>query len=118
MNTGFAQPEHGSRPTHLPRGSKANGEEASERGDESVGGAIIKPVRKGLSALVVDLCDGEPPRHGTRGERHAQAIKAAEILGVERTTLTLQDRLIVDAVEPRLQVARLLREHRSRMGST
>jgi hypothetical protein len=34
MTTGFARPEHGSRPTSLPRASQANGEEATDRGDE------------------------------------------------------------------------------------
>jgi len=33
MNTGFTQPEHGSRPTNLPWASTANGEEARECGD-------------------------------------------------------------------------------------
>ena len=80
-----------------------------------IGGTIVKLVRKGLSVLSVDLCEVEPARHAARGERHAQAMKAAEILGVERTTLTLQDRLITDTVEARLQVARLLREHRPSM---
>ncbi len=80
-----------------------------------MGGMIVKLVRKGLSVLFVDLCEGEPARHAARGERHAQAMKATEILGVERTTLTLQDRLISDTVEARLQVARLLREHRPSM---
>lgn len=42
-------------------------------------------------------------------------MKAAEILGVERKTLSLQDRLISDTIEARLQVARLLREHRPQM---
>jgi N-acetylglucosamine malate deacetylase 1 len=80
-----------------------------------MGGTAVKLVRKGLSVLLVDLCDGEPARHAARGERHKQAVKAAEILGVERATLTLQDRLISDTVEARLQVARLLREHRPEM---
>jgi bacillithiol biosynthesis deacetylase BshB1 len=80
-----------------------------------MGGTTVKLVRKGLSVLFVDLCDGEPARHAARGERHAQAIKAAEILGVERTTLTLQDRLITDTVEARLQVAGVLRNHRPRI---
>lgn len=80
-----------------------------------MGGTSAKLVRKGLSVLFVDLCEGEPARHAGRGERHAQAIKAAGILGVERTTLTLQDRLIADTVEARLQVARLLREYRPHM---
>jgi len=80
-----------------------------------MGGTAIKLVRKGLSVLFVDLCDGEPARYAARGERHAQAIKAAEILGVGRATLTLQDRLITDTVEARLQVARVLRNHRPRI---
>ena len=80
-----------------------------------MGGTIVKLVRKGLSVLFVDLCEGEPGRYAARGERHAQAMKAAEILGVERTTLTLQDRLISDTVEARLQVARLWWEHRPSM---
>lgn len=54
-----------------------------------MGGTSAKLVRKGLSVLFVDLCEGEPARHAGRGERHVQAIKAAGILGVERTTLTL-----------------------------
>jgi LmbE family N-acetylglucosaminyl deacetylase len=80
-----------------------------------LGGTAVKLVRKGFSVLFVALCDGEPARHAARGERHMQAVRAAEILGVERTTLTLQDRLIVDTVEARLQVARLLRGHRPRI---
>lgn len=80
-----------------------------------MGGTAVKLVRNGFSVLFVDLCEGEPARHAARGERHKQAAKAAEILGVERTTLTLQDRLISDTIDARLQVARLLREHRPRM---
>ncbi len=81
----------------------------------AIGGTIVKLVRKGLSVLFVDLSDGEPSRHGARGERHTQAMKAAEILGVERVTLTFRDRRIVDVIEPRLQVARLIRGHRPRI---
>ena len=42
-------------------------------------------------------------------------LKAAEILGVDRITLSFQDRLIVDSIEARLHVARLLRKHRPKM---
>lgn len=80
-----------------------------------MGGPVIKLVRNGLKVLFVDLCEGEPARHAARGERQIQAAKAAEILGVERTTLALQDRLIRDTVEARLQVSRLLRQHRPRI---
>jgi LmbE family N-acetylglucosaminyl deacetylase len=80
-----------------------------------MGGTALKLARKGLSVLFVDLCDGEPARHAVCGERHRQAIRAAEILGVNRTELNLQDRLIIDTVEARLQVAHLLRVHRPRI---
>lgn len=80
-----------------------------------MGGTTVKLVRKGLSVLFVDLCSGEPARHAAPGERHMQALKAAEILGVERVTLTLQDRLITDTLEARVQVARMLRSHRPRI---
>lgn len=80
-----------------------------------MGGTTVKLVRQGLSVLYVDLCDGEPARHAPRGERHKQAVKAAEILGVRRTALALQDRLIDDTLRARLQVALLLRKHRPRI---
>lgn len=80
-----------------------------------MGGTAAELVSQGLSVLLVDLCDGEPARHGARGDRQVQAACAAEILGVQRVTLSFEDRLIADTVEARLQVARLLRIHRPRM---
>ena len=80
-----------------------------------LGGTAVKLVRKGLSVLFVDLCDGEPARHAARGARGEQAARAAEILGVSRATLTMQDRLIADTIDARIQVARLLRAHRPRV---
>jgi LmbE family N-acetylglucosaminyl deacetylase len=77
-----------------------------------MGGTSVKLVRSGRSVLYVDLCDGEPARHAERGIRHQQALQAAEILGIDRITLTFQDRLIVDLIEARLHVARLVRMHR------
>jgi LmbE family N-acetylglucosaminyl deacetylase len=74
-----------------------------------MGGTAAKLARAGRSILFVDLCEGEPARHAPRGARHDQAVQAADILGVERTVLTLQDRLIQDTVEARIEVARLLR---------
>jgi N-acetylglucosamine malate deacetylase 1 len=80
-----------------------------------MGGTAAKLVHRGLSVIFVDLCDGEPARHAARGERHNQALKAAEILGVDRQTLTLADRLITDTIEARIQVALMIREHRPSM---
>jgi len=80
-----------------------------------MGGTSVKLIQSGRSLLFVDLCDGEPARHAERGFRHRQALEAAEILGVDRITLSLQDRLIVDSIEARLQVALLVRTHRPKM---
>ena len=49
-----------------------------------MGGTAAKLVDKGRSVLFVDLCDGEPTRHGQPGQRGEQASKAASILGVDR----------------------------------
>ncbi len=80
-----------------------------------MGGTSVKMVRSGRSVLYVDLCDGEPARYAERGVRHQQATKAAEVLGVDRITLPLRDRLIVDSIEARLQVSRIVREYRPRI---
>jgi LmbE family N-acetylglucosaminyl deacetylase len=80
-----------------------------------MGGTAAKLVAKGRSVLFVDLCDGEPARHGREGERARQAAHAASILGVDRQTLALRDRLIRDTLEARLAVARLIRLHRPRL---
>lgn len=62
--------------------------------------------------LVVDLCDGEPTRHASAGERAREANRAAQVLGVERLTLPLKDRLILDTIAARLTVAHLIRVHK------
>ena len=80
-----------------------------------MGGTAAKLANKGRSILFVDLCDGEPARYGERGERTKQAAKAASILGVDRDTLALRDRLIRDTIDARLAVARLIRIHRPRL---
>ena len=35
----------------------------------SMGGTLAKLSDKGLTTLVIDLCDGEPTRHASRGAR-------------------------------------------------
>ena len=77
-----------------------------------MGGTVVKLVEKGRSVLIVDLCDGEPTRHAARGERGVQASRAAQLLGVDRVTLPLQDRMIQDTIPARLAVARLIRMHK------
>ncbi len=80
--------------------------------ETQMGGTLAKLVRKGQRILLVDLSDGEPTEFAERGVRARQAEAAARILGVDRVCLGLQDRLIRDTPEVRLEVARVIREHR------
>lgn len=82
--------------------------------EAQMGGVLAKLSARGQRILLVDLSDGEPADYGPRGERAKQAAEAARILGVDRTCLGMQDRLIVDSQEARIKVARLVREHRPR----
>ena len=81
----------------------------------SMGGTTLKLVAAGLRVLFVDLTDGEPARYAPEGVRRENAVRAAEILGVERLILGEHDRLLQDSVVSRLTVARLIREHRPRL---
>ena len=80
--------------------------------DVVMGGTIIKLVASGQSVLMVDLTDGEPARHAAHGVRNQQARDAARVLGASRTSLGLPDRLLVDSIRARAQVAALVRRHR------
>jgi len=82
--------------------------------ETQMGGTIAKLVSKGQRILLVDLSDGEPTEFAERGVRARQAAEAARILGVDRVSLGLQDRLVLDTPVVRLEVARLIRDHRPR----
>ena len=82
--------------------------------ESQMGGTLAKLSAKGQRVLLVDLTDGEPTEFAQAGVRAQQADEAARILGVERLSPGLQDRFLADTRETRLQVARLIREHRPR----
>ena len=82
--------------------------------ETQMGGTLAKLSEKGQRILLVDLTDGEPTEFAKPGIRAQQADEAARILGVERISLGLQDRLLTDDMETRLRVAQLIREHRPR----
>jgi len=79
-----------------------------------MGGTIAKLTGQGLRVLIVDLCDGEPTDYAEPGVRVQQARQAAKILGADRLILNEQDRLIQDTIPLRLELARLIRQHRPR----
>ncbi len=82
--------------------------------ETQMGGTLAKLADRGHRALIVDLTDGEPTEFADPGIRAKQAADAAQILGVERINLGLQDRLLQDTPELRLELARLIRQHRPR----
>src|SRR5215467_14813282 len=80
--------------------------------EAQMGGTLAILSEKGQRVLLVDLTDGEPTEFAQAGIRAQQAEEAARILGVERLSLGLQDRFLMDTSQTRLQIAHLLREHR------
>ncbi|GAC1358279.1 MAG: bacillithiol biosynthesis deacetylase BshB1 [Ktedonobacteraceae bacterium] len=82
--------------------------------EAQMGGTLALLSEKGQRILIVDLTDGEPTEFAEPGIRARQAQEAARILGVERLSLGLQDRLLTDTLGTRLRVAQLIREHRPR----
>jgi LmbE family N-acetylglucosaminyl deacetylase len=82
--------------------------------ETQMGGTLAKLTDAGQRILLIDLTDGEPTEFAEPGVRAHQAAQAAGILGVERCTLGLRDRLLQDTSDNRLELARLIREHQPR----
>src|SRR6516225_3297800 len=82
--------------------------------ETQMGGTLAKLTDRGQRILLVDLTDGEPTEFAQPGVRARQAAEAARILGVERCTLGVRDRLLRDTPELRLALASLIRQHRPR----
>jgi LmbE family N-acetylglucosaminyl deacetylase len=82
--------------------------------ESQMGGTLAKLADQGHRILLVDLTDGEPTEFAQPGIRAKQAQEAARLLGVERLSLGLQDRMLADTTHTRLAVAKLIREHRPR----
>ena len=82
--------------------------------ETQMGGTLAKLSDAGQHILLVDLTDGEPTAFAAPGTRADQAAEAARILSVDRICLGAQDRLMTDTHELRLEVARLIRQHRPR----
>lgn len=76
-------------------------------------GTIIKSVKKGYRAGVIDLTRGELGTRGTPEQRKVEAAKAAEIMGLSvRENLGLPDGNIEINRENKLKVIRLIRSYR------
>lgn len=77
-----------------------------------MGATVAGMVRQGLRVGIVDLTNGEPTPYGTPELRAAESASAARILGVERRTLELPNRYLMDSVEARSALAEVFREWR------
>lgn len=77
-----------------------------------MGGTIAKLVKQGHAVHLVDMTTGEPTPRGTSELRLKESAKAAEILGVKRTPLGLQNRQVQHTIEARYKLAAVIREHR------
>lgn len=81
-----------------------------------MGATVAKMTAAGRRVAIVDLTNGEPTPFGSVEQRAAEALNAAEALGVEtRRTLTQPNRYLFDTVEARTELAVVLRELRPRM---
>jgi LmbE family N-acetylglucosaminyl deacetylase len=82
--------------------------------EAQMGGTLALLSTKGQRILLADLTAGEPTEFAAPGVRADQAEEAARILGIERVNLGLQDRLLTDTTQVRLQLASLIRQYRPR----
>ena len=56
----------------------------------AMGGTIAKLSDKGLTTLLVDLCDGEPTRHASRGARQRSSRRGRPDSGCDATDTRLR----------------------------
>ncbi|MBL6997310.1 MAG: PIG-L family deacetylase [Phycisphaerales bacterium] len=78
-----------------------------------MGGTIAKLVNQGHDVLLLDMTSGEPTPHGSPEVRSKEAITAAEILGVKRTSVNLPNRFVEHSIPARHAVAAVIREHQA-----
>lgn len=75
------------------------------------GGLLALLSERGYRVAIIDLTDGEPtPYNDDPQIRINESIKAAQILGVERITLDLPNRQLIDNLEARMILAKEFRK--------
>ncbi len=80
------------------------------------GGTLAKLAGRGYIVGIVDLTNGEPTPFNDDPEiRIAESKKSAEILGIERITLDLPNRKLMDTIEARIQLAKIFRQTKPRI---
>lgn len=77
-----------------------------------VGGLLALCAKRGLKAGILDLTSGDLGTRGTATTRRAEAMKAADILGVERIILTFPDARFDESEPYRRAIMEVLRRTR------
>jgi bacillithiol biosynthesis deacetylase BshB1 len=75
-------------------------------------GTLIKEIRKGKRAGIIDLTEGELGTRGTVETRHNEAADAAKIMGLSvRINMKMRDGFFVNDEQHQLQLIRILRRY-------
>jgi bacillithiol biosynthesis deacetylase BshB1 len=81
-----------------------------------MGGTIARCVQQGYRVGMIHMTNGEPTPRGTPETRASEARTAAEILGAHVCeTLTMPNRVLMDAPENRYMLATVLRRYKPRV---
>ena len=84
--------------------------------EQPCGGTLLRMADRGLRTGILDLTRGESGTRGTAAERAAEAQEAALILRVShRESLDFPDGAIVNSLDNRIAIARILRRLRPRV---
>lgn len=76
----------------------------------AMSGTILRMKKKGHSITIVDLSNGEPTPFGTTEIRQRESAMAAELLDINRITLSNKNRFIFDTIDARSELAAVFRE--------
>jgi bacillithiol biosynthesis deacetylase BshB1 len=76
-----------------------------------MGGTIVKLAAQGHRVHLVDMTNGEPTPLGDEKTRAAESAAAAQVLGVQRTTLDLPNRRVTHDLASRYKLAAVIRRH-------
>ncbi|MDI9357657.1 MAG: bacillithiol biosynthesis deacetylase BshB1 [Phycisphaerales bacterium] len=82
----------------------------------AAGGFILASIHSGLKVAIVDLTEGEMGTRGSASIRHAEATKAASIMGVPyRENLHLPDSALENSQDAKKRVIRMIRKYKPKI---
>lgn len=79
------------------------------------GGILLAQKKLGHTIALCDLCLGQKGSNGTPEERRSESLKAAKILGAERTFLDFVDCEIFDSTRGREKLVEVIRHYQPKL---